>query len=90
MDYQPVSNAAAHDLLVSNSWRQVSIGTAPRLGTAAKGTRGSLRYELTTGTVAGGRFVVWSTARGLEAELTLYGSGIPIVSSERGRLVRKP
>jgi hypothetical protein len=89
-DYHSVSDAAAHDLLVSNFLREVSIGTAPWLGAIAKGTRGTLRYELTTGAFAGGRFVVWSNARGLEAELTLYGSGVPIASSERGRLVRKP
>jgi hypothetical protein len=47
-----------------------------------------LRYELTEGAFAGGRFVIGSVASGLEAELTLYGSGVPIASSERGALAK--
>jgi hypothetical protein len=89
-DYAPVTGVAAHAIVVSKRLREVSIGTAPWRGTIAQGSPGSLRYELSTGTFAGGRWIVWNTARGLEAELTLYGSGVPIVSSERGRLVRAP
>jgi hypothetical protein len=39
---------------------------------------------------AGGRFVVWEDAGGLQGELTFYGSGVPIISSERGSLTRTP
>jgi hypothetical protein len=42
-------------------------------------------YELTGGTMAGGRFVI----SGGRAELTIYGSGVPIVESERGTLVQR-
>lgn len=42
-------------------------------------------YELTEGASAGGRFEVWD-AGGLQAELTIYGSGVPVVSSARGAL----
>lgn len=40
------------------------------------------RFDL-DGAPAGGRFLV----RGDAAELTLYGSGVPVISSERGKLV---
>jgi hypothetical protein len=43
-------------------------------------------YELTKGVFAGGRFVVWINDDKFEAELTIYGSGIPIILSERGNL----
>jgi hypothetical protein len=33
--------------------------------------------------------LIWSTPGGLQAEITLYGSGVPIALSERGRLVRR-
>lgn len=41
------------------------------------------RFEITDGAVAGGRFVM----RGTDAEITLFGSGVPVVSSERGKLI---
>jgi len=44
---------------------------------------GERRFEITGGSLAGGRFVL----HGQDAELTLYGSGIPVASSERGKLV---
>jgi len=44
--------------------------------------------NITKDTFAGGRFVVWAADVGLQAELTIYGSGVPIVSSERGPLVK--
>jgi hypothetical protein len=64
------------------------IGQAPggvtRLeGNETAGVPGERRFELHEGAFAGGRFVV----RGDEAELTMFGSGVPIVSSERGKLV---
>jgi hypothetical protein len=43
-------------------------------------------YELDEGTFAGGRFIVWIIDNSFEAELTIYGSGVPIVKSERGYL----
>ena len=45
------------------------------------------RYEIEEGLFAGGRFIVWIADDHFEAELTVYGSGVPIVTSERGRLV---
>lgn len=45
------------------------------------------RFDLGTGALGEtGRFVIW----GDEAELTIYGSGAPILLSERGRLVLRP
>ena len=42
------------------------------------------RFDL-DGSVAGGRFLL----RGDDAELTLFGAGVPVVSSERGKLVTR-
>jgi hypothetical protein len=89
-NYEPVTGATSYDVLVSDGWHSVSIGTAAWLGELSAGASSTLHYELTKGTFAGGRFLVWVTPNGLEAELTIYGSGVPIISSERGRLIRKP
>ena len=40
-------------------------------------------------TFAGARLVVWPTGTDYEAELTFFGSGFPIISSERGTLILK-
>ena len=53
-------------------------------GVEKPGAKGERRFDLTSA-FAGGRFVL----RGDDAELTIYGSGVPIISSERGKLVVK-
>lgn len=45
-------------------------------------------FELLEGTFAGARLVVWGVPGGLEAELTIYGSGRPTVASHRGTLTK--
>jgi len=45
-------------------------------------TPGEHRFDLEKGTFAGGSFIM----RGDDAELTIFGSGVPVVSSERGKL----
>ena len=52
-----------------------------------RAVKGERRFDLGTGALGeSGRFVV----RGAEAELTIYGSGVPVVMSERGRLIAHP
>ena len=53
-------------------------------GKEVAGSSGERRFDLTSA-FAGGRFVL----RGDDAEVTIYGSGVPIISSERGKLVVK-
>jgi len=47
----------------------------------------SIIYELDEGLLAGGRFIVWMNNDNLKVEFTIYGSGLPILKSERGHLV---
>jgi hypothetical protein len=46
----------------------------------------SSRYVLDTGLFAGGRLVIWSRGGALRAELTIHGSGRPVIACERGDL----
>ena len=89
-DYQPAPQVSTYRVVLSDQGRTVSVATTPFVGarTAASGER--VFFDLSQGTVAGGRFVVWAGAETLQGELTLYGSGRPIVQSERGSLVPTP
>jgi hypothetical protein len=90
-DYQAVAPTDRYEVVISQVLDHVTITpeTEPAIeGTLAKGTAGTLSYVLDA--FAGGRLLIWTSGSGLQAELTLYGSGVPIVSSERGELIAEP
>ena len=95
-DYAPTPNGPRYPFVVSDGSTMVEVGGPPRflVHPPVKGSCSStlqrVECELRDGTFAGGRLVVWPKNQGLEAELTIYGSGVAIVSSARGLLVRKP
>jgi hypothetical protein len=86
-DYVPVDGTSPYPVFVPESGSWVSIGDPAYHGTLAQGPEDKVTFQLSSGTFAGGRFVVWTGPLGLQAELTIYGSGVPIVSSQRGALV---
>ncbi len=86
-DYVPVSEGPEYSVVVSDSASHVSIGETPMEGQVAASVDDRVTYDLSDGTFAGGRFVVWEGDLGLQAELTIYGSGLPIVASERGDFI---
>jgi hypothetical protein len=90
-DYTPTDAAADWSIWLSEHGKAVALTEVSAEETAIDGTRGDpvgdrLHYDLTAGVFAGGRFEVWDDGF-LRAELTIYGSGVPIVSSARGDLV---
>jgi len=85
-DYQPMTPTKVYQVVLSQAGTTVTVGTTPYSGTRAAASPDLLTFDLTTGTFAGGRFAVWPGHSSLQAELTIYGSGVPIVSSERGAL----
>jgi hypothetical protein len=89
-DYQPVSDGPTYPIVVSDRSSRVAIGSPPLEGSRTTVATKGIVYELREGTFAGGRFVVWSSNQGLQGELTIYGSGLPIVRSERGTLAQRP
>jgi hypothetical protein len=89
-NYRPVSQEPMYLVVLSDQGRTVSVGVTPFVGARAALSTERVLFTLSQGTFAGGRFVVWPGAETLQAELTLYGSGRPIVQSERGSLVPKP
>jgi hypothetical protein len=88
--YEAVVGGPTHRVVVSDGGRQIAIGETPLRGQRTKATDSLVEYSLSPGTFdapAGGRLVVWLRAGGLQGELTYYGSGRPIVKSERGSMV---
>ncbi len=88
--YVPVENGTLYDLSFSGDGTSVSIlGTTseePMIGYRSRLETDVVEYDLQEGLFAGGRLVVWVDEDRLAAELTIYGSGMPIIQSERGEL----
>ena len=85
-DYQATNEGAQYHVTLSEDGQMVTIEPGSIRGQRINDGDESRLYELTEGLFAGGRFVVWVQNDGFQAELTIYGSGIPIVKSERGNL----
>ena len=93
-EYEQTDQGNRYHVSFSESAETVTVAGAPTAGETVVMT-GNIeidaedfrRYGIEEGLFAGGRFVVWIADDHFEAELTVYGSGVPIVSSERGRLV---
>jgi len=89
-EYVPLQAGPVYRLEVSGDGTRIVIAEPNRL--LAEQTEGDLRhavYEMTEGTFSGGRLIVFAGDDGsLTAELTVFGSGLPILSSQRGTLRR--
>lgn len=60
----------------------INDGTYTYTGATSSVSADKIQYDLTAG-----RFVVWYTTIPYQAEFTKYGSGVPIIFSERGPLI---
>lgn len=87
-DYKALPQNKSYAVSFAVDGNTVTItGETTMMGTWNQQAGGTRRFDLTSGVFAGGRFDVWSGDTAFNAELTMYGSGVPIVSSERGTLV---
>lgn len=75
-----------YEIEFSEDRNRIVIGSEPIMGDLETEEENLIRYQLSTGLFAGGRFLVWIENDRFEAELTEYGSGLPIVKSEKGIL----
>jgi hypothetical protein len=85
-DYEEVNEGVEYDVIFSEDGQTVAIEPDSINGQKTNNSAESVYYELGEGTVAGGRLIVWINNNQFEAELTVYGSGVPIIKSERGYL----
>ena len=73
------------DVTVDGDQVKLTFGTKTLRGRETSNMFNERRFEITEGAMAGGRFVM----RGTDAEITLFGSGVPVASSERGKLIAR-
>jgi len=88
--YERMTDSLAYTVTLSEHGARISIAGANGtfVGTRSKVTQKGVAYSLTEW--AGGQFVVCPGRRSLRAELTIFGSGVPVIGSVRGALVPKP
>ena len=85
-DYRETNEGTVYNVSFSDDGKMVTIEPGSIGGKKVIDGNESKFYEIDEGEFAGGRFVVWISNDSFEAELTVYGSGVPIVKSERGYL----
>ncbi len=75
-----------YEVTISREGTIILINPGSIIGEKSNDGSESKRYNLVGGLFAGGRFIIWKDDQGFEAEYTIYGSGVPIIRSERGDL----
>ena len=86
-DYRAFIGDKIYTISFSEDGKVVNIEPGSMRGNYITSEAENITFELSEGVFAGGRFVVRSNGETSEAELTIYGSGVPIVLSERGNLL---
>ena len=85
-DYMISNDGSQYELKFSENIESIIILPDSISGTLEKDINKLKQYALKEGLFAGGRFIIWIANNRFEAEYTIYGSGIPIIQSERGYL----
>ena len=75
-----------YDVSFSENGQIVTIEPGTLRGEIKNEDLESRQYELVEGVFAGGKFVVWKNNEKFDGELTIYGSGVPIVLCDSGNL----
>lgn len=83
-DFAPVDGGARYRLAVSEAAARIEVVESQMVARLEQATTERLTYDIVDGAFAGGRIVVWREPSGIQGELTIYGSGLPVVRSERG------
>jgi hypothetical protein len=94
--YIKLTEVKVYDVVFSENGQRVTISpnaipniTGSMIGIREQSSSNKEYFNFISGTFAGGRFVVWNENKKLHCELTINGSGVPIILSERGILVNK-
>ncbi|BCX46965.1 hypothetical protein HAHE_08730 [Haloferula helveola] len=88
-EYRAVKERSILHVRFTEDRKAVEIMPAGIVGKVANADAKKRVYRLTKGLFAGGQLIIESTANGLTATLTEYGSGVPVISSVRGEFKPK-
>lgn len=84
--YMDVEDGDEYIITFSSDRRNISIEPNDLSGVLESSENEKLEYNINDGYFAGGRFLVWVENNIFNAELTEYGSGVPIIASGKGFL----
>lgn len=84
--YMSVEDGDEHTISFSSDRRNISVEPNDLSGVLEYSENEKLEYNINDGYFAGGRFLVWIENNLFNAELTEYGSGVPIIASGKGFL----
>jgi hypothetical protein len=85
-DYTPTTQEIQYNIAFSENGEKITIEPGPVRGIKINNGEDSIHYKLNEGLFAGGRLSIWSNNNDFEVEYTVYGSGVPIIKSERGTI----
>ena len=88
--YEPVTQALSYHIQFSASLDTVFIDTMRYYGVKVQEDSGVVHFDLISTFGVNGRFVVTVNDSLLQAEYTVYGSGVPVIKSEKGVLAYRP
>jgi hypothetical protein len=83
-NYKHLDTLKSYTVRFSSAKDSVFVGTWK--GVKSSTSAGIIHYNIIN-MMAGGYFALWYNTVPYQAELTMYGSGVPIVFSERGYLI---
>lgn len=84
--YAPVKKNSKISIRLSDDGNKVELPNIKASGKLTKATPGKRVYHLDKGLFAGGQVTIEKTKTGLVASYTVFGSGVPVIQSERGKL----
>ena len=84
--YMDVEDGDEYTISFSSDRRNISIEPNDLSGVLESSENEKLEYNINNGYFAGGRFLVWIENNVFNAELTEYGSGVPIIAGGKGLL----
>jgi hypothetical protein len=85
-DFAPATGHTTYRVDISEQGARIVVAEPRLVGRLETATPDRRTYQIEEGSFAGGRFVAWQISGGLQGELTMYGSGRPVVRSDRGPL----
>ncbi len=85
-DYFKIYEPIHYNIEFSKDGKAISIEPGSLKGELKNNSEKSITFELIKGVFAGGRFTIWKNSEFFEFENTIFGSGVPIIKSERGKL----
>ena len=85
-DYKQLNDGPRYDVEFSADMQTVTLMPGGYVGELEEDDELLKQYNLVDGAFIAGRFNIWIESGHFEAELTEYGSGIPIIRSQRGTM----